>query len=49
MSTFERFVAVIATMGLLTWCLWSEYRIHGLETRMNLQEASQHWQEMPPR
>ncbi len=36
-------------LTLAAWMAWTEYRISGLEIRLNLQEASQHWQEEPPK
>jgi len=40
-------LAISWAISATAWMWWTEYRIHGLETRLNLQEASQHWQEDP--
>jgi len=44
-----KITSFVALSVLWFWILWTEYRIHGLETRMNLVEASQHWTEEPQR
>ncbi len=41
---FALMIIVLAGMGL-----WANYRITGLETRVNLLEARIHWQEEPPK
>lgn len=43
-------IAIVVAVGLaIVWMILAEDRIRGLEIRMNLQEASQHWQEEPPK
>lgn len=29
------------------WIAWAEYRISGLETRLNVLESENHWREIP--
>lgn len=41
-------VALLLFFAALAWSTWTELRVSGLEIRMNLQEASQHWLDEPP-
>jgi hypothetical protein len=50
LGTFVAVVAIAMLAMLFTaWAIQVEDRIVGLEIRMNLQEASQHWLEDPPK
>lgn len=49
MTRLDRWAVAIGMVVLSIWIVWTEIRVHGLEIRMNIQEASQHWQEEPPR
>lgn len=46
MKTWILIYAMLAA-ALGSWIVWTEYRITGLEIRMNVHEASEHWQETP--
>lgn len=44
----KRTIAALAVAAALAWIGWTEYRVQGLEIRLNVHEASEHWQEQPP-
>ncbi len=46
-STMRRIEGLVWII-LGCWMAWASYCIEGLERRVNLVEAGQHWQEEPP-